>query len=119
MRNTNTKGKTMTRALAKCNKSFIAYNEVQWAYAEVLENDDDIAEIKCNVKLLGFELGDNYSTDFVCSKKSGELLIVETVLKKHLLKPMNCRLLDGSRRYWMGRGVTDFRLVVGDKNDEK
>ena len=86
---------------------------------KLTEIDDDIAEIKCNVKLLGFELGDNYSTDFVCSKKNGELLIVETVLKKHLLKPMNCRLLDGSRRYWMGRGATDFRLAVGDKNDEK
>lgn len=119
MRNTNTKGKTMTRSLTKCNKRFIAYNEVQWAYAEVLEKDDDIAEIKCNVKLLGFELGDNYSTDFVCSKNNGELLIVETVPKKHLLKPMNCRLLDCSHRYWMNRGATDFRLVVGDKNEEK
>ena len=44
----------MTRALAKCNKRFIAYNEVQWAYAEVLEKDDEIAEIKCNVKLSVF-----------------------------------------------------------------
>ena len=37
MRNTKTKGKTMTKALSKCHKRFIAHNEVQWAYADILE----------------------------------------------------------------------------------
>lgn len=39
MRNTKTKGKTMTKALSKCHKRFIAHNEVQWAYADILEGN--------------------------------------------------------------------------------
>ena len=54
MRNTKTKGKTMTKALSKCHKRFIAHNEVQWAYADILEGNEDINEIKCNVKLIDF-----------------------------------------------------------------
>ena len=118
MRNTKTKGKTMTKALSKCHKRFIAHNEVQWAYADILEGNEDINEIKCNVKLLGCELGENYSSDFVCTKSNGELLVVETVFKKHLLKPLNLKLLEESRKYWLARGVQDWRLVVGDKNEK-
>lgn len=119
MRNTNGKGKTKTRKLQKCNGRFIAHNEVQWVYAETLENDESIAEIKCNVKLQGCELGDNYSTDFVCTQTNGELLVVETIEKKHLFKPLSCKQLDASRNYWMRRGVSDFRLVIGGRDEEE
>lgn len=85
MRNSKTNSKTMKKALNKC-KRFIAYNEVQWAYADTLATNEDIVEIQCNVKLNGFPLGDTFSSDFVCVKKDRTLLVIETIKKKWGLK---------------------------------
>ena len=118
MRNSKTNSKTMKKALNKC-KRFIAYNEVQWAYADTLATNEDIVEIQCNVKLNGFPLGDTFSSDFVCVKKDRTLLVIETIEKKYLLKPRNLKLLEASRTYWLARGVQDWRLVVGETNEKE
>ena len=114
MRNTHTKCKTMTRTLNKCDKRFIAYNDVQWKYADVLEQNEEIVEIMCNVKLKGLEIGENYTSDFVCVKDNKELVVIETCYKKNLLKPLTCKMLDASREYWIKQGVKEFILVVGE-----
>ena len=113
MRNTKTKCKTWTRTLTKCKKRFIAYNPVQYKYAERLEADNDVVEIKPNFKLKDFELGDNWTSDFVVVKSNNEYAVIETIVKKHILFPSTIKKLDLVRKYWAQRGVTDFRLVVG------
>ena len=40
----------------------------------MLSKDEDIVEIRCNVLLEGFMEGD-YSSDFVCKKKNGDLMV--------------------------------------------
>lgn len=59
---------TIKKKLNKCKNIFYAYNDIQFRYGEVLDKRSDIVEIRCNVKLDGFILGDNYTTDFYCIK---------------------------------------------------
>ena len=47
----------------------------------VLEGRGDIAEIRCNVWLEGLEMGD-YTSDFVCIKADGDLLVRECVFRE-------------------------------------
>lgn len=119
MRNTHTRCKTYTRSLKKCKKRFIAYNDTQWKYSYALEEDESIVDIIPNIKLLGLELGDNYTSDFLCSKKDKSLLVIECVDIRYILKPLTCKMLDASREYWLKKGVTDFRLVIGIHNECK
>lgn len=114
MRNTKSKVKTKTKALKKCKVRFIAYNDTQYTYASILDNNDDIVEIKPNVKLSGFELGDNYSTDFLCKKNDNTYIAIETIDKRFLLKPLHLKQLENSRKYWLSRGI-EWKLVIGEK----
>ena len=57
-----------------------------------------------------------YTSDFVCIKTDGEVMVRECVQRKHLMKPMTVKLLDASREYWLRRGVSDWGLGV---NEEK
>lgn len=61
----------------------------------MLQADNDIVEIRCNVLLEGTE----YTTDFVCTKTNQELRVRECVYRTHLTKPMTIKLLDISREY--------------------
>ena len=112
MRNKKTHSLTFKKKLNKSKSIFRAYNELQLKYGEELDSNDDIVEIKSNVLLEDFELGDNFTSDFVCIKTNGELMVIECVYKKNLLKPMTIKLLDGSYNYWKNKGVDDWRLVL-------
>ena len=57
------------------------------------------------------EMGE-YTSDFVCVKADGDLMVRECVERKHLMKPMTVKLLDASREYWKRNGVTDWGLVI-------
>ena len=83
-------------------------------YAELLQEDNSIAKIECNVELVGLECG-AFTSDFVCTKVDGDLMVRECVYRKLLLKPRTATLLDASRDYWMRRGVSDWGLVVDAK----
>ena len=83
MRNRNNHSVTFKKKLNKSGKIFRAYNELQLRYGELLDLNDDVVEIKFNVLLKDFELGDSYTTDFLCCKKSGEMMVRECVLKKN------------------------------------
>ena len=67
MRKKNFKGRCEKRSLSKCHDVCRTYDPIQYAYADMLQADDDIAEIRCNVLLGGLELGE-FTTDFVCVK---------------------------------------------------
>ena len=116
MRNSNTKVRCEKRKLTKCNGIVKTYSEVQYVFADVLENDSTIKEFISNFPLTDFPLTDGkYTTDFYCTTISGEIVVYECVFRKHLTKPLTAKLLDASRNYWLRRGV-DWRLVI-DAND--
>ena len=77
MRNIKTRCKTIKKRLNKCKNIFYAFNDIQFRYGLELELNEDIVEIKPNVKLTNFELGDHYSSDFLCVKKNGQLMVRE------------------------------------------
>ena len=107
----NYKGRCIKKSVSKSKEVCRTYNELQLAYLDSLQSNDDITEIQCNIPLDGEEIGE-YNTDFLCTKSNGDLLVRECVFRKHLLKPLTVKLLDASRSYWMKRGVNDWGLVI-------
>ena len=80
----------------------------------MLEQNESITEIRCNVLLDGLELGE-YTTDFVCVKADNDFMVRECVSRKYLTKPLTVKLLDMSRDYWLRRGVQDWGIVTNDE----
>ena len=115
MRNKNSHVVNIKRKLSKCNKVFVAFNELQLKYGETLESNEEILDIKSNVELTNFELGDNFTTDFLCTKRDGEMLVRECVYRKNLLKPAVIKMLDASRNYWKSRGIDNWGIVLDGK----
>ena len=111
MQKQNYKGRCEKRRLSKCPDVCRTYSEIQTTYADLLQADETIREFRCNVPLDGLTEG-AYTTDFVCVKEDGDMMVRECVQWKYLTKPMTIRLLDLSREYWTRRGVTDWGLVI-------
>lgn len=114
MRKKGYKGRCEKRTLSKCKEVCRTYDEIQNAYADILQNNADVAEIRCNVLMDGLEEGD-YVSDFVCTKIDGDLMVRECVNRRFLTKPKMIRLLDASRAYWLRRGITDWKVVVNEE----
>jgi hypothetical protein len=113
MRKRNYKGRCEKRKLSKCGEEVCrTYDPIQYAYAVLINSSDDVRSFRTNVPLEGVE-GDAYMSDFVITKKDGDLMVRECVERKHLAKPMTCRLLDTSRGYWLRHGVEDWGIVTG------
>ena len=108
MRKKNYKGRCKKRVLPKCIDVCRTYDSIQYACADLLSVDEGVQEIRCNVPLEDLE----YTTDFVCVKVGGDLMVRECVYRKHLTKPMTIKLLDASKEYWLRHGVTDWGLVI-------
>ena len=111
MRRKGYKGRCEKKSLSKSQNVCRTYNEIQSVYADMLQNDNSIQEIRCNVLLDGLSEGD-YTSDFVCVKTDGDLMVRECVFRKFLKKPMTVKLLDASRDYWMNHGVSDWGIVI-------
>lgn len=111
MRKKNFKGRCEKRVIPKCAEVCRTYDVIQYAYADLLQADSSIKEIKCNVLLDGLEEG-AYTSDFVCVKVDKDLMVRECVFRKHLMKPLTVKLLDASREYWLKHGITDWGLVI-------
>ena len=114
MRKKGFKGQVKKRIIGKCEGVFRAYDEIQYAYADMLQNDDGIVDIRCNVMLDRLDEGE-YTSDFVCVKVNGDMMVRECVQRKHLMKPMTVKMMDASREYWLRHGVTDWGLVIDEK----
>lgn len=110
MRKKDYKGRCEKRSISKCRDVCRTFDPIQRAYADMLQDNTEIMEIRCNVPLDGLE----YTSDFVCVKIDGELLVRECVNRKFLTKPLTVKLLDESRLYWLRRGVTDWGVVVDE-----
>lgn len=111
MRKKGYKGRCEKRMLDKCKETVRTYDSIQYAYADILQNEDEIKEIRCNVSLDGLPEGE-YTSDFVCVKSNGDLMVRECVFRKYLTKPLTVKLLDASREYWLNHGVSDWGLVI-------
>lgn len=73
-----------------------------------------MTEFRCNVHMEGLVEGE-YTSDFVCTKKDGELMVRECVYRVRLTKPMTIRLLEASRQYWLRHGVPDWGIVIDEE----
>lgn len=111
MRKKNFKGKCEKRKVVKCADVCRTFDAIQTAYVDVLVENPNIVEFRCNFYLDGLEEGE-YTTDFVCKRKDGDLMVRECVFRRLIEKPMTVKLLEASRNYWARRGVTDWGIVV-------
>ena len=114
MRKKNYKGRCEKRRLSKCQDVCRTYDTIQYHYADLLQANEDITEIRCNVHLDGLSDG-AYTTDFVCVKSNKDLMVRECVSRNFLTKPLTVKLLDMSRCYWLRRGVVDWGIVTNDE----
>ena len=115
MRKKDFKGRCVKKTLSKCKVVCKTYDNIQTAYADILQAESDIKEIKCNVLLDNFDMDGSYTTDFFIVKSSGDIAIRECVNRNHLVKPMTIKLLDFSKDYWSRRGVIDWGLIINEK----
>lgn len=111
MRKKNYKGRCEKRVLEKCDGVCKTYDPIQRTFADILQSDINIIKFQCNVPLDGLEIGE-YTSDFVCSLESGDIMVRECVSRDHLMKPMTTKLLDASRVYWLNHGVSDWGIVT-------
>ena len=118
MRSKNFKGsKCVKMKLSKSEEVVRTFDNIQTAYAQILDKDENIQKIQCNVVLDEIENGE-FTTDFLCTKVDGDLMARECVFRKKLSLPRTCKLLDISREYWMKRGVNDWGIVI-EQEEEK
>ena len=111
MRKKNYKGaKVSKRVVAKCEGVCRTYDAIQYAYANLLSEAEEVKSFQVNVLLQGLE-----ASDFVITKADGNLMVRECVSRKHLTKPMTTKLLDASRNYWKSHGVSDWSIVIEEE----
>lgn len=110
----NYKGRCIKLSLTKSKDVLKLYSKIQERCAVLLQEDEEVTEIRCNVPLDGLSVGD-YTSDFVCRKKNKDILVRECVRRCHLTKPMTVKLLDASRNYWLRHGVMDWGIVIDEE----
>lgn len=122
MRKKNFKGRCEKRTVGKCEEVCKTFDPIQYAYADVLQANREEESFRCNVPLeADCVVPQNdvsvveYMTDFVCTKKTGEIFVRECVERKFLTKPLTVKLLDASRQYWLRNGVIDLGIVVNEE----
>ena len=106
----NCKTRREVRNLSKCINICRSFNRVQYVFADKLERDDEVKEFECNVPLQNL----NYTTDFLVTMKNGEKKVYECVKRDHLTKPLDVKILDISRTYWLRRGV-EWGVVTSEE----
>ena len=118
MRSKNFKGsKCVKMKLSKSDEVVKTFDNIQTAYAQILDKDENIQKIQCNIPLEGIEDGE-FTTDFLCTKIDGDLMVRECVFRKKLSLPRTCKLLDLSREYWAKRGINDWAIVIEQKEEK-
>lgn len=111
MRPAKIKDRCTKKKLKKCEEVIRTYDKIQTRYADILDKDESIKSIRVNVVLEDLDEGE-FTSDFVCTKTDGDLMVRECVFLKKLSLPRTCKLLDASMHYWAKRGVTDWGIVV-------
>jgi hypothetical protein len=98
MRPLKIKDRCTKKKLKKCEEVARTYDKIQTAYADVLDKDKNIEVIKCNVLLENLEDGE-FTTDFLCTKTNGDLMVRECVFRK---KVCSCSMAS-KRKAWHSR----------------
>ena len=79
MRKKNYKGAKCTkRYVNKCDDVCRTYDAIQYAYANLLSEAEEVKSFQVNVLLQGLEEG-AYTSDFVITKADGNLMVRECV----------------------------------------
>lgn len=111
MRKKSYKGKCIKRTIKKSSDVCRTYDSVQLSALDFLNDCGEIKEIRCNVTLDSVETKE-YTTDFLCVKIDGDLMVRECTFRKLLQKPLTAKLLDLSRVYWLRHGVSDWGIII-------
>lgn len=113
MRNSKNKERCTKSTFCKHPGVCRTYNALQFTYAQQLEGDSRILEFRCNTPLTDLPLTDGtYTTDFLCTTSTGDMMVRECVFRKKLSLPRTAAHLDASREYWLRHGITDWGLVI-------
>ncbi len=102
--------RSLSKAVGVCR----LYSTIQSRYADKLQANMEVKEIRCNYALDGCELGD-YTSDFVCLMVDGSYMVRECIDRRHLAKPLTIRLLEASRLYWLHKGITNWGIVINSE----
>lgn len=110
MRKEKYKGRAEKRMVDKCVGLCITYDDIHKKLIDMLSEDEDIKEFRCNVLMEGV----GYTSDVVATTEDGHLIVYECAYRKTLIRPSVGKLLDLSRGYWLQHGVQheDWRLVI-------
>ena len=114
MQKKNYKGRCEKLTVPKSKDVCHIYNDIQKSYLLKLQDDPNIKEIKCNVLMLGLELGE-FTSDFQCVTTDNNLIVRECISRDAIAKPMTAKRLDASREYWFRHGITDWGIVTNEK----
>lgn len=117
MRPRNFKGRCTKKKLKKCQDVARLYDQIQIAFASLLDADKTVKSFMCNVLLEDLDIGD-YTTDFVCTGNNGECFVRECVWRRKLVLPRTAKMLEVSRQYWRRRGITDWGIITEQENTE-
>lgn len=128
MRKQNFKGRCEKRTVGKCEDVCKTFDPIQYAYANVLQASSKVKSFCCNVPLDEEDIVPKddivpqndisvaeYTSDFVCTKTTGEKFVRECVDRKFLTKPLTLKLLDASRSYWLRHGIVDWGIVINEE----
>ena len=74
MRKKNYKGRVEKRNLNKCEDVCRTFDKIQYLYANLLSESEDVKWFQVNVLLEGLDIGE-YTSDFVITKNEFLLLI--------------------------------------------
>ena len=74
MRKLHYKGRCVKRSLSKCKDICRTYDKIQTAFADWLQENDDIISFQCNVKIENSS-EDPYTSDFYAVKRDGTKLV--------------------------------------------
>lgn len=117
MRPLKIKDRCTKMKIKKCEEVIRTYDKIQTTYAKILDENPNIKSIQCNIPIENSEEGE-FTTDFLCTKSDGDLMVRECVFRKKLSLPRTCKLLDASKEYWKRRGVEDWGIVVEEEKKE-
>lgn len=79
MRKKGYKGRCEKKDLSKSQEVCRTYDAIQSNYADILQNDNDIQEIRCNVLLDGLSEG-AYTSDLTHTKSSVNVILCRVIL---------------------------------------
>ena len=110
MRKKNYKGRCEKRSIPKCEGICKTYDDIQRQMADLLSENETVKEIRCNVPMDGSE----YTSDIVCTMEDDTIIVYECCYRNLLKRPSYAKLLQQSRKYWLGHEVKekDWRLAV-------